>query len=150
LICSYKYILICKSYPVSMLSFYVFCFSYIPSVLKMLIFLALLQRRSSAAVLDCHQKWFLNHCRCAAADNPGSTVKITANNRYQQWFFTLELPLILIQKLEFQIPSYFKIIYIIIHIQIHTQFSHIQAHIVIIHIKSHTQFSYNSHRSTYI
>jgi hypothetical protein len=31
----------------------------------------LLQRRLSAVVCKCHQLQFLNHCRCAAADNPG-------------------------------------------------------------------------------
>jgi hypothetical protein len=30
----------------------------------------LLQRRSSAAVLDCHQIRFLNRYSCAATDNP--------------------------------------------------------------------------------
>jgi hypothetical protein len=32
---------------------------------------ALLQRRSSVAVRNYHQLQFLNHCRCATADNPG-------------------------------------------------------------------------------
>jgi hypothetical protein len=30
---------------------------------------SLLQRRSSVAVRNCHQMWFLNSCRCATADN---------------------------------------------------------------------------------
>jgi hypothetical protein len=48
-------------------------------------------------------------------------------------FFALE-PLWILLKPEFQVHSYSKIIYIIIHIQAYTQFSHIQAHTVITHI----------------
>jgi hypothetical protein len=51
-----------------------------------------------------------------------------------QWFYALELLLILLQKPEFQVSSYSKITYIIIYIQPHTQFSQIQAHTIIIHI----------------
>jgi hypothetical protein len=38
--------------------------------------LTLLQRRSSATVLGCHQIWFMNHCRCAAADNSGLSTTV--------------------------------------------------------------------------
>jgi hypothetical protein len=41
--------------------------------------------------------------------------------------FTLE-PLLILLKLEFQVPSYSKITYIIIHIQAQTISIHIQAH----------------------
>jgi hypothetical protein len=36
----------------------------------------LVQRRSSAAVPNYHQLWFLNHCRCATADNAGLSAAV--------------------------------------------------------------------------
>jgi hypothetical protein len=55
----------------------------------------------------------------------GSNVKTIANNRYQQQFFILESLLILF-KSEFQVPSYSKITYNIIHIHNSVTYKNIQ------------------------
>jgi hypothetical protein len=79
---------------------------------------------------------FLNHCRCATADNPELSITVLVQKPLLiigiiNGFFTLK-PLLILLKPEFQVPSYSKIAYIIIHIQVH---------IVIIHIQAHTQFT---------